>query len=81
MIIKTTNLGFDYEHIYVPYSMEYGFIPYCVDKELSTMELYFSNNQECKVKIGSYVFNYSDLFFNEQECQLACDKLNGINHD
>ena len=81
MIIKTTNLGFNYEHIYVPYSMEYGFIPYCVDKELSTIELYFSNNQEYKVKIGSYVFNYSDLFTNEQECQLKCDKLNGINYD
>lgn len=81
MIIKNVNLGFNNEHIYVPYSMECGFIPYCVDKELSTMELYFSNNQECKIKIGSYVFNYSDLFFTEQECQLACDRLNGEYHD
>ena len=81
MIIKTTNLGFNYEHIWIPYSMEYGFIPYCVDKELSTMELYFSNNQECKVKIGSCVFNYSDLFFTESDCQLECDRLNGVKHD
>ena len=62
MIVKTTNLGFNYEHIYVPCSMEYGFIPYCVDKELSTMELYFSNNQECKVKIGSYVLIIQTCF-------------------
>ena len=81
MIIKNVNFGFNHKHIYVPISMEYGFIPYCVDKELSTMELIFFKNEESKVKIGSYVFNYSDLFFNEQECQLACDKLNGVNHD
>lgn len=81
MIIKTTNLGFDFKEIWIPYSMEYGFVPYCVEKELSTMELYFSNNQECKVKIGSYVFNYSDLFTTQSDCQLECDRLNGINHD
>ena len=81
MIIKTTNLGVDFKEIWIPYSMEYAFVPYCVDKELSTIELYFSNNQECKVKIGSYVFNYSDLFTSEQDCQLACDRLNGVNHD
>ena len=81
MIIKTTNLGFNCEHIYVPLSMECGFIPYCVDKELSTMELIFFKNEESKVKIGSYVFNYSDLFFTEQSCQLECDRLNGKCHD
>ena len=77
MIIDTYNFGIDHKYIYIPYSMEYGFVPYCVDKELSTFELHFANNQECKVKIGSYVFNYSELCFTEQECQLMCDKLNG----
>ena len=81
MIIKTTNIGDDFKEIWIPYSMGNGFVPYCVDKELSTMELYFSNNQECKVKIGSCVFNYSDLFTNEKDCQLECDRLNGISHD
>ena len=81
MIIKNINFGFNHKDTYVPFSMEYGFIPYCVDKELSTMELIFFKNEESKVKIGSYVFNYSDLFFTEQECQLACDRLNGVNHD
>ena len=25
--------------------------------------------------------NIQSLFHSEQECQLACDKLNGVNHD
>lgn len=77
MIIKTNNFGINHKEIWIPYSMEYGFVPYCIDKELSTVELYFANNQGCRVKIGNHVFNYSELCFTEQECQLACDKLNG----
>ena len=76
---KTINIGYDTK-VYLPFKFDDKWVVLTTDKEES-MELLFKDNEPPKVKIHGMWFNDSDLYFDSDECQLACDRLNGISHD
>ena len=80
MIIDTN--GFN-GVIFVPYSLPSGFEPMeCKFVKPLNAEIFIEENRiYFKWKDREMSLPIESCFYNKSDCQLACDRLNGISHD